>query len=398
MTVAWFIHATRLTASARLQGFLIHEALRGMGVRSRILLAPPVWTTRLPWRDDMLEQVADSVEADVAVFQKISDPRLGAVIRRLRERGVRTVYVQCDFHPDSRLPFLCDHVVVPSTELFRFYAERSAACTLIPDPIELQVSRDAIGWRRISHGASEKPLTLVWVGHRTNWEDLQQVQPVLAAAGGRRYRLVTVSDHPGATFRWRPGSVKRHVLGGDVGIVPTLGGPRKEMKSHNRVTLFMALGLPVVGGDIPAYREVIEHGRTGYLAATAEDWRRALEALADPSHRRQVALLAYDEIVPRFSLTAVAQQWKSMLDAVCKPGGAAAATGSLGRRGSDGWAPVALAAWLHYTLFAFKSRQRGPALRSALHAVTVAALRPRLWGYLARRLSWQLRRDRVRDS
>lgn len=44
----------------------------------------------------------------------------------------------------------------------------------------------------------------------------------------------------------------------------------------------MAAGLPILATDVPAHRDILQHGRTGWLAANREEFVLGLECLEDP--------------------------------------------------------------------------------------------------------------------
>lgn len=48
----------------------------------------------------------------------------------------------------------------------------------------------------------------------------------------------------------------------------------------------MAAGLPIIASDLPAHRDIIRHGETGFLVSSQEELKKALEHLSDPSHNR----------------------------------------------------------------------------------------------------------------
>jgi glycosyltransferase involved in cell wall biosynthesis len=47
----------------------------------------------------------------------------------------------------------------------------------------------------------------------------------------------------------------------------------------------LALGVPVIASDVPAYRGWVEQGVTGYLVRTPEGWRESMRLLTDPALR-----------------------------------------------------------------------------------------------------------------
>ncbi len=80
--------------------------------------------------------------------------------------------------------------------------------------------------------------------------------------------------------------------------------------SPNAVIEAMAAGLPAVVSDIPAHREIIEHGRTGFLVADSASMARYVDLLAgDDRLRRDVGARAREHVRERYSSAACAQAY-----------------------------------------------------------------------------------------
>ncbi len=78
--------------------------------------------------------------------------------------------------------------------------------------------------------------------------------------------------------------------------------------SPNAVIEAMAAGVPVVVSDIAAHREIIEHGRTGFLASDPESMARFVDTLAKDSRLRQeIGSRGRALVFERFSAEACAQ-------------------------------------------------------------------------------------------
>jgi glycosyltransferase involved in cell wall biosynthesis len=70
----------------------------------------------------------------------------------------------------------------------------------------------------------------------------------------------------------------------------------------------MAAGVPPVVSDIVAHREIIEHGKTGFLVDGPAAMARFVETLAgDPALRREIGSRARALVFDRFSAEACAQ-------------------------------------------------------------------------------------------
>ncbi len=77
--------------------------------------------------------------------------------------------------------------------------------------------------------------------------------------------------------------------------------PTWRLKSENRLTLKMAIGLPVIATPIPSYQSIIESGENGFLADSRADWLRNLEALRDPALRIEIGKQARASVIGRYS-------------------------------------------------------------------------------------------------
>lgn len=90
----------------------------------------------------------------------------------------------------------------------------------------------------------------------------------------------------------------------------------------------MAAGRPVIASDIPANRELIDDGRTGYLVRQGDSVAFAQYAdrlLADPVLAARLGSAARDEVVERHSTRAMVQAYAALYDEVTAESRAAAA-------------------------------------------------------------------------
>jgi glycosyltransferase involved in cell wall biosynthesis len=80
-------------------------------------------------------------------------------------------------------------------------------------------------------------------------------------------------------------------------------------KCGYKLIQYMACGLPVVGSPVGVNSAIVEHGKSGFLAGTSEEWSRYLRTLcADKALReeqgkaglaRATALYSLDSATPK---------------------------------------------------------------------------------------------------
>ena len=88
----------------------------------------------------------------------------------------------------------------------------------------------------------------------------------------------------------------------DVDLAPLeIGNRFCEAKSELKFFEAALAGVPTIASPTGPYRRAIEHGKTGFLAASADDWYRDLRMLIeDPALRDRVGRAAYHEALARF--------------------------------------------------------------------------------------------------
>ncbi|MEO8037141.1 MAG: glycosyltransferase [Betaproteobacteria bacterium] len=126
-------------------------------------------------------------------------------------------------------------------------------------------------------------------------------------------------------FPWGPESVYRDLQQADIGIIPvdtsgTAAGacpaPSWKVKSENRLTLMMAMGLPVIATPIPSYEAVMRHGDNGFFARSGAEWTSCFHALSDPGLRKRMGARARASVVERFSIELQASRFIRVIESL----------------------------------------------------------------------------------
>jgi glycosyltransferase involved in cell wall biosynthesis len=95
----------------------------------------------------------------------------------------------------------------------------------------------------------------------------------------------------------------------DVGLVPLPLTPWTRTKFYLKLIQYMALGIPPVATPLGSNPTVIEHGKTGFLAADDAEWRQYVERLVvDGELREQIGRAASEEAHARYTLQANAER------------------------------------------------------------------------------------------
>jgi len=78
----------------------------------------------------------------------------------------------------------------------------------------------------------------------------------------------------------------------------------------------MGCGCPVIAGEVPAVKDIVRDGVTGYLCRSGESTRLAntiCDVLDQPESRQRVAVAARELVLQRYSWQAVSEAYTTLL-------------------------------------------------------------------------------------
>jgi glycosyltransferase involved in cell wall biosynthesis len=155
-------------------------------------------------------------------------------------------------------------------------------------------------------------LRVGWVGTRTSQANLQAVvEPLARLHRSHGATLSVVADEP-LSFdgvpveftRWSWDVEVQRMQQCQIAIVPVKRDDWSPWKFYYKLVQCMSMGLPVVASPIGSNLEIVEDGRTGFLADTPDEWYDRMRRLADDPELRQTMGRAARRLVEeRFSLS-----------------------------------------------------------------------------------------------
>ncbi|PIL39395.1 hypothetical protein CR103_13005 [Massilia psychrophila] len=330
-----------LMPSTRIAVFNMFPYLTAANIDPHVVF-DPARGNEIPTVDGLAEQLI-AEKFDVIVFQKVHGPSVENLVRELCGAGIKTVYSVCDL-VDVAMATATDATLVVTDYLKHQYppALLSKIHTVhdgIEQPLIKKTEWSSLrGTRRnklrailiTSAHLDRLPiivtppswLELTIVGRYTPDMVLFQrfrsgvgtvMRQKTSAARTECLRFLTSPNIRRVT--WSPDVAYSEMCRADIGIIPIDTNPEHcpeaaapfwKVKSENRLTMKMCVGLPVVATPIPSYEPIIKQGVNGFLARTALDWKQSLEELRDPAVRRGVGENARETVIDNYSMSAQA--------------------------------------------------------------------------------------------
>lgn len=173
------------------------------------------------------------------------------------------------------------------------------------------------------HARDNRP-RLVWIGSSSTLQGLETVRQTFGEIGRAvpDARLKTICDRKfvdaglPTDFRpWTEAGEADELADAEIGISWIPDDPWSRGKCGLKLLQYMAAGLPVVTNPVGVHTQIVEHGVTGLLATTADEWVDATRTLArDPELRRRMGAAGRRKVEAEYSLTRGAQLWTNLLD------------------------------------------------------------------------------------
>jgi glycosyltransferase involved in cell wall biosynthesis len=171
-------------------------------------------------------------------------------------------------------------------------------------------------------------LTIGWAGGMSHLGDWVQVaEPIRDVLQhnpdvdmhfvGIDYSPLLRLDRPCRYTRWRPDTWSYYKgIDFDIGVAPLVATPFCDAKSHIRALEYMAMGIPLVAANRPAYRDMVVDGVTGFLVDTEDQWRTRLTELINDEAMRAEMGAKGREVASAWTIQAGWKKWRNAYEEV----------------------------------------------------------------------------------
>lgn len=211
---------------------------------------------------------------------------------------------------------LASRVVVPNQYLASFARQFNSAVTIVPEAEDTERLMPRLPHR------NQKKLIIGWVGSSSTARYLTGIQDALQTIC-ERYPDVVLRvtggqfEADGIRTEIVPWKFEREVQQFhdlDIGIMPLPLEEWSKGKSGCKLRQYMAAGVPGVGTAIGYNLELVDHGRTGFLATSQDDWVKCLSKLIESADlRNEIAEAARRDVEQRFALNIIGPQLESVI-------------------------------------------------------------------------------------
>jgi len=215
--------------------------------------------------------------------------------------------------------------IVGNRHLQRYALPFNARTLVIPTPVDTSVyypraerrtgDEIVIGW--IGSGTTSHYLRLVAGPLVRLLERHPNVRlEVVGGASGELARLGLKG--PNVRERQWSRSGELHILRGfDIGLMPYPDDEWARGKCAFKALLYMSVGIPAVCSAVGMAEEIVDHGQTGFLARSEDEWYAALETLVSNQRTRaRVGAAGRDLVASEFSLERWAPCFFELLQSV----------------------------------------------------------------------------------
>jgi glycosyltransferase involved in cell wall biosynthesis len=228
----------------------------------------PVWIEKL-----LLYKKPYILDYDDAIFHRYDMHRLG-LVRLCYSRRIDRLM------KSARLVVSGNHYLAERAQL-----AGAKFVTVVPTVVD--ICRYHFPYDCLKASAIDALPRIVWIGSPSSAKYLQVLHPILKELTKRVpfvFRIIgldsIVMEGVLVEFMaWREESEAQLIASCDIGVMPLFDSPWEKGKCGYKLIQYMACGLPVVASDIGVNRSIVGGGKSGFLAASNEEWIARLESL-----------------------------------------------------------------------------------------------------------------------
>ncbi len=160
-----------------------------------------------------------------------------------------------------------------------------------------------------------------WIGSSTTLPYLNQLAPVFREMN-LKPRVIASGD-PGklgfaSDFRqWRMETEMDELAQIGIGVAPLPDTPWERGKCGVKALQYMACGIPVVASPVGVHNQMIEDGKSGFLARSPADWKsRLTELIQDPQLRARLGNAGRETVRRNYDVRQAAARLAPVLQAL----------------------------------------------------------------------------------
>lgn len=247
---------------------------------------------------------------DDAIMYPAADPS--------RRRRISSWRARARFRNFARVIRGCRAVIAGNPFLQAEALRFTPRVHLLPTPIDTE----RFAFRDPRRGGRD--VVIGWYGSPGNLPYLRGLRGVFRSLFQRypEASLKVISqapvDWPGLEVAWKPWNEEEEVeeLGSfDVGIMPLGNDLWSRGKCGNKLLIYMARGMAVVGTDTEANRVVIDEGKNGFLVRSAEQWLERLSLLIeDDPLRAEMGRAGREKVEQGYSYRVLSPRFQRILE------------------------------------------------------------------------------------
>ncbi|MCE2432947.1 MAG: glycosyltransferase family 4 protein [Candidatus Latescibacteria bacterium] len=166
-------------------------------------------------------------------------------------------------------------------------------------------------------------VVLGWIGSQWTTRYLDLIRDPLAALSRQcpnlELRLIGAGDFDVPNLKiermdWALETEVGHLQTFDIGLMPLPDDPFTRGKGGYKLLQYMACGLPVVASPVEINREIVTHGKTGFLAETEVEWIEFLGTLIkNKTLRNRMGAAGRARVIAHYALKKSSDQLLALL-------------------------------------------------------------------------------------
>ena len=209
-----------------------------------------------------------------------------------------------------KVKFICkwSYKVVGGNEFLCAFARQYAQkVVLIPTCV------DVVNAHNQTKTPSPHPIVIGWTGSHSTLIYLDEIIPVIEKLNQEfTFTFAVIANKnpqlalPNFQFiPWQEVTEVADLLLFDIGIMPLTPDKWSEGKCGFKLIQYLALGIPAVASPVGVNKDIIEHGKNGFLVNNQQEWHDALRLLlSDFELRKTMSLQGRNAIVLQYSIQA----------------------------------------------------------------------------------------------